>query len=59
MAYIFKTIFETAREEAMEKTLQAIILIKSTDKSDAIIAEELKVSDEFVRKMRQRWNKQV
>ena len=59
MAYTFKTIFETAREEAREKALQAIILIKSTDKSDAIIAEELKISEEFVKKVRQRWNKQV
>ena len=71
MAYTFKTIFETAREQGFQQgfeigfqrgvviALQAIDLINSTDKSDATIAKEINLSEEFVKKLRQRWNNQV
>ena len=65
MATTFKTIFETVREEGVEEgielgsknTYQVVVLISSTSKSDAVIAKELNVSEEFVKKMRQKWNK--
>ena len=69
MAYTFKTIFETAREQGfqqgfeigfqrgVESAFQAVVLINSTDKSDATIAKEINLSEEFVKKVRQAVNK--
>ena len=54
MTTTFKTIFQVAREEAAELATEKAVraFIRTTQMKDSVIAKELGVSEDFVKKIR-------